>query len=459
MGGRLPGMGPAGGSERVRLVVLALAAVLFLAALLYVQLVVKRGLEAPADEGEYVVQGDSPLVRAPSAKVDPQRLAAVEDASRTDRLVREPEPYSHLLAEARKLTPGDLEALGLRRIDAQQVLAAPAASRGQPFEVKGVLESVEAVQGQLWQEIRGSLRDPDGQLYAFSVLQEPQVEVGQVVRLRGFFFKLFCLETRPGEFSDNVIYLIGRSLVRSFLEMPPVTDLAQIPFHLARDYDVTDQVDLQEELLYHVLSYVRSLTPEQKEALPAENVTCAGLQHDPGAYRGKLVRVLARYVPGLEWPRKLGPGGENPLETQFFQDGILALPGDRVVRWVGFDEFPRETLAEGRLVYLTGVFVKVHAWENMRGKILNGPLLVPVRFEPFAMPDVSAYHKIGYGIAGITVFLMAFFVIAVFRDGRKAAQFRREFLRRRRLALERALGARDSAEPLPAPPADAAPGP
>ena len=69
-------------------------------------------------------------------------LNTVDDDRRTDRIIREPEPYTHLLSEARKLTPGDLEALGMTRIPAEEILRDPAPHRGHAFEVKGFLELV-----------------------------------------------------------------------------------------------------------------------------------------------------------------------------------------------------------------------------------------------------------------------------------------------------------------------------
>ena len=370
----------------------------------------------------------------------------MQDESRTQRLIREPEAFSHLLGEARKLTPGDLEALKMSRVDPQALIEDPAQYRGEPFEVKGTLEQLEVVQGQLWQEIRGRVRDQGGQLYAFAVLKEPNAEVGQVVRLQGFFFKLLCLETAPGEYTDNVICLVGRSLIRSFFDMPPTADLSKAPFHETRDYDLTDRVELQEGILYHILSYVRSLSDEQKASLEYQDVTWSDLRKQPDKYRGKTVRILVRYAPGLEWPRKLGPDGENPLDVKQFQDGILALPRNRLIRWIGFEKFPRELTEESKLVYLTGVFYKIFAWENSRGEILNGPLIVPIRFGRFDVPRNELIHQIGYGIAGACLFLVLLFLVGVFRDGRRAREFRKQFLKRKRLRMESVLAGGDEAD-------------
>ena len=440
----LPSVGMSG---RARLISLVVMSLLFALGFLYIRYEWARS-ELPPEQAAYIQQADMPrIVRDPAARIDFKLLGEVADATRNQRLIREPEPYSHLLAEARKLTPGDLEALSIRRVNAAEILSNTDLQRGQAFEVKGTLESIEVVQGQLWQEVRGRLRAPDGQLYAFSVLKEPDAVVGDVVRLQGFFFKLLCPEVAPGEYEDNTIAIVGRSMVKSYLEMAPTADLSQAPFHQVRDFDLTDMVELQEDVLYFVLSYVRSLGKAGRETPLPETVevTWADLRRQPDQYRGKLVRILARYAPGLEWPRKLGPEGENPLGVPQFQDGILALPRNRLIRWIGFDPIPAELLEDNKLIYLTGVFFKVFAWENNRGEILNGPLIVPIRFERFEMPRNEAIHQLGYGIAGTCLVLVLLFLVGVFRDGRRSMEFRREFLKRKRRRLESALG--DGDEP------------
>lgn len=453
--GRRPiGLPTGGGSEKLRLAFLLALLVVFLGGYLYFRFVMLTESEQPPDEGLYITNvDDSAIAREPAATVDFSRLSEVTDSSRTERLIREPDAYTHLLTEARKLTPGDLDALGLAPLDAEGIAEDPGLYRGHPFEVKGFLESIEVVQGRIWEEVRGWLRRPDGGVVAFSVLREPNVEVGQVVRLQGFFFKMFALETEPGTYVDDAIYLVGNRLFRSFLEMPPVEDLTAVPFDQARDYDVTDMVELQEELLYPVLSFAAHLDDEARAALTGDEVTWQDLRRRPDDYRGKVVRILVRYVPGLEWPRELGPGGENPIGIRHFSDGIFAQPGNRLIRWIGIEPFPKEILQKTKLVYLTGVFVKNYAWENNRGEILNGPLLVPLRFKPFYLPKNEALQQIAYGIAGVTFLLIVVFFVLVFRDSRRSEQFRREFLSRKRRRLDRVLAEAggDTSDPRPPP--------
>lgn len=442
-------------SDRTRLLFLSALMIVFVAAFGYL-----RWRAVPEDPQEqqsaYLPEVEKPrVVPVSSVKIDHALLAQVKDDDRTSRLIREPAPYGHLLAEARKLTRGDLSALGVKRIDPQEVLADPGLHRGQVYEVKGFLESVEVVQGDVYQEVRGTLLDPTGQRYAFSVLREPDAAVGEVVRLQGFFFKVFAVETAPGEYDDQVLHLVGRALPRAFLEMAPVDDLSDAPLHQLRDFDVTDMIDIQEDVLYHVLNFVRSLSDEERASTEYEDVEWAQLRQDPDRYRGRPVRVFANRYASLEWPRQLGPDGENPLDVDVFHDGILKLPHDRIYRWIGFDPVPEDALGESRLVFLKGIFYKNFAWENSRGDVLTAPLIVAVDFDRFEIGENQLVEWMGYIIAAITGTLVLVFFVGVFNDRRTSLQFRKEYLRRKRKRLDSMLAGGGPASPTaPATPDD-----
>jgi hypothetical protein len=373
-----------------------------------------------------------PIQRIPSARVDGSRLEAVKDATLTDRLVREPEPYQHLLTEARKLTHGDLEALGMTPIDAAAVRADPAIHRGRPYFVRGILESIDVSFDPQFHEIRGVVKDLAGQRYAFSVLSEPEVGIGDVVKLEGYFFKLLAVETAPGEYDQDVIHLVGRRLLRSFFPLPPNEDLAKIPFYEARDADLAEQVEWPDDLIYQTLNWTRTLGKEKAAALEAETVDYAQLRKEPDRYRGKVVRVFGNFYLPLEWQRRFGPEGENPLGHNLFTEGLLKLPHDRLYRWIGFEGVPREHVSNSRLVALKGVFIKNVAWQNTRSDAISGPLLVVTGFEPFMLPDESSVKIIGYIVAGLTFICIALFMLGVFNDQRRAREFQKEYMRRKR---------------------------
>lgn len=438
---QLPGMGnkPAPHGDRNRLIAMVALFIVFFGAFIALRSNLAR--RSTGDErGRYLAQEVAPpLDRVPAARVDPQQLAAVADGTRTEQIIREPEPYTHLLGEARKLTPGDLEALGLKPIDFEALARDPKAHRGQPFEVKGRLERIDVDKGDRFQEIRGWLVEPGGRRAAFTVTRESAVQVGDVVRLQGFFFKLAAIEISPGEYADGVPFLIGRQLTRAFLDLPPIQELADVPLYECTDYDVRDLVDLQEDILYYLLAWVRGLTPERAAELEVSDVSWSDLRREPDRWRGKAVRLLGRYADGLEWQRTLGPDGENPLGTRVFYDGILVCQGDRPVRWIGFDRIPDAALVDSKLMTVTGVFFKNYAWENGKKQLMQGPVLVPLRFDPYVIPPNKAMEQIGYIVAGMTGLMVLIFVISVFRDKKSSEAWRRDFLRRKKRSLERSL--------------------
>lgn len=421
----------------MRLAFLFALLVLFLAGYLYVRLVLPADRDRPAPVERYVARREiePPIRRQPSVRIDRELLSQVRDATRVERLVREPEPYAHLLTQARRLTPGDMEALGIRPLDFDAVFADPAKFRGDPFRVKGTLVDLEVVRGRVWQEVRGTLRDREGRLVAFTVLEDPKVRPGDVVRLDGFFFKIAAVEVEPGRYEDAPL-LVGKRLVRSFFPIERVESLEEIAWDEVRDFDATEMIRLPEDVIFKVLAWVRGLDEEKRRALSAPEVDYAELRRHPDRYRGKVIRILARYVPGLEWERKLGPNGENPLEVEAFHEGILALPGNRLIRWVALEPFPKQFLDRTRLFYVTAVFIKNYAWENEKGEILSGPLVVPVRVDPFELPGSEVIEGVARWIGGTVLALLVLFFVLAVRDARDARRFRREYLRRKRQRLQ-----------------------
>jgi hypothetical protein len=437
------GLGQRRMSDKARILLMCGALLVFLTGYLWLRSQ-KLATEAALDPSEMVdVPRDElpPLVRIPSARVDPNRLLEVRDASLTDRLIREPDAYEHLLTEARKLTYGDLDALGMKEIDPAAVLAAPAEHRGSPYFVRGFLESIDVSFDPRFHEIRGVVRDPSGQRYAFSVLAEPQIEIGKIVRLEGYFFKLFAIETAPGVYDENVIHLVGKRLIRSYFPLPPNDDLAKIPFHEARDSDLSESIEWPESLVYETLNWVRTTGKEKLSEIAAEEVDHPTLQREPDRFRGKVVRVFGNFYLPLEWQRRLGPEGENPLDQKVFHEGLLKLPHDRLFRWISFEGVPREFVGNSRLIVLKGVFLKNLAWQNSRSDPVAAPLLVVTGWEPFMVPDEKSVKVIGIVVATLTILTIGLFVIGVYNDQKKAREFQKEYMRRKRRQLERVQAA------------------
>jgi hypothetical protein len=409
--------------KRPRLGLLLVLALLFGGALLWFHDLGRTRHVQNAEVVDGALPAEAPVdgfVREPSARIDQRVLEEVRDGSRMERLIREPG-------------------------DGEELRADPVRFRGAPLDVKGTLESLEVTRGERFHEFRGTLRDRHGGAWAFTVLREPEVSVGDVVRLQGFFLKLSCLENGPGRYEDEVPLLVGRELKSSYFALEPSTELSAEMLAEIRDGDLVDMTDRQEDILYHVLNYARSLTPERLATLPIADVTWADLRADPDRYRGKLVRLIAKFPEGFQWEQPLGPDGENPLGVAAFVEGIMGAGEHKLVRWIADERIRDDQVGDFRNVHLTGVFFKTLAWENKRGVPYSGPLIVPVSIEPFTIEAFTFTRKLGWFLGGAALVIVLVFWLSVFADGRRAREFRQEYVQRRKRSLARVLGRSDSA--------------
>ncbi len=413
-------------------------------------LVAAPAARAQSDDGSTTIElprlAAQQIVREPAAKIDKDLLATVADATRTDQLVREPAAYVHLLAQARTLVPGDIEALGVKRLDVAAVRAAPAANRGVAFEVKGTLESIEPPRSGEPTEIRGTILDLSGERVAFTVLRESEANVGDIVRVRGFFFKLLAIETKPGEYADGIPCLVGKDLTRSFLPMPKVTALDPAVLVQVHESTRSEMMDLQPDVLFHVLAWARDLPAAERANLQGAQMDVRELDRDPDRWRGKLITFNARYLqgPNYNWTERLGPDGENPLEVDAFHEGILLHAANRKMRWISTEPLPPEAVGDHGITMVTGVFVKMLAWETTNGVVIGGPLIVPIRFDRFTLGDGSSIGRIGPWLAGAGAAALALLLWFMLRDRRETHSFRRD------IAARLAAAGR-----TPAPPTDA----
>ncbi len=403
-----------------------------------------RGASAPAR-----------IVREPAAKIDLELLSKVKDATRTDQLVREPDAYVHLLSQSRTLVRGDLEALGMAKLDVDQILADPSKYRGHAFEAKGTLESIEFIETGEQVEVRGTLVEPAGARVAFTALIPPTAVVGDVVRMRGFFFKLLAVELKPGEYVGGVPCLVGKEITRSFFPAPPVTALDPEVLARAHESSLEEMMEIQEDVLFHVISWVKHLPAEERAKLQGEWLDVRELDKDPDRWRGKLITFNARclFGPKHNWTEHIGPDGENPLEVDNFYEGIVAHAANRKMRWVSHEPFPESAVGEHDSTVVTAVFVKMLAWETTNGTMVAGPLIVPVRFDPFILGESSNIGRVGPWLAGAGAIVMAVLFWFVFRERKNDQSFRREIASRRAAAAAQGAGDTGGAGKSPPPPA------
>ncbi len=405
-------------------------------------------IDAAIDVGE-----DSPAV-APRP-VDRSLLAKVDDRSIATRLVREPDAMAHLLALA-----GDLTA---RASTAAPPLAEPSvlrsessSHRGELLCVRGVVVSIErpslvggSRDASAAVDVRGMLRDPHGERFAFSVIEsptgggDPDSIVNREVELVGYFFKLIATETAPGEYDDLVPYFVGRRLVALHPALEKNDDLKRIAFHTAKDRTPADMIEWPEDLVLETLNWVRSIAPDRGSGEAVLDVDWTELRRQPEHYRGRIVRVIGRYRPQLEWLRRLDAGA-SALGRSEFHEGLLKLSDEHLFRWIGFDAAEHATDGSdgARALTLEGVFIKNVAWLNSRGDLVSGPLIVATRLETMPLADEKSIAAIALVITGLAAVCILICLFGIYSDGQKAKQFQRDYLARRRRQLERLARAR-----------------
>lgn len=399
--------------------------------------------ESSHERDQTVVPSQSPerATRIPPIERNARLLESIRDESLSDRLVREPLPYQHLLVVARSLPNSEFEAGDvLARAEDEplrSLLDSPASFRGRPFIARGRLLALADRDSSGRDETRGTLVTDFGQPVAFSVVEPTELKIGDRVRVAGLFFKLFADEASPGDYDPRLIYLIGRVIERSFDALTKDADLAAIPFQDCQDRTLSQLIEWPQEVVLRTLNYLRSLPPEARSDGVAEEVEWSDLRADPDRYRGHLVRVVGTTSPALEWNRSLVPADEKPVGDGTFAEGLLRLPNERWFRFIGLESIPVAVTDASREVALEGIFLKNFAWRDRRGDVLCAPLIVASRFSAVSPSSGFVAPHFVSVVVGLGFLCALLFVLGVFADRRDADRFRTDYLRRKRRKLER----------------------
>jgi len=437
-----------------RLIILAVVFVAAFSLFAWLRWMESAPLEAePADAGVIpmeAVEGIAP----PGATIDHDLLAEVRDATESERVIREPQPFLHLLFEAGKLVAGDFRRMKAPFVDDalhERILAAPDAWRGRPLVAKARFSFATeeriplAEGGEQFRFWRGVAGDDLGRTWSFSVLEPPgDLAPGDVIRIEGFFFKKLALfdPVDSRQLIDPTLHLIGKRVVKSFLHMPSVRELSPAILSTLRDYEIQDRLDLPDEPLWHVLSYVDNTDADVLAAAAEESVnresgealyvTSAALLKDPDRYRGEAVRLLgsmSRDQP--PWPKDLGPDGENPLDIPVVWHSLLVHQGPTFTYLISKERPPGWTRGNPTVI-VEGIFFKLFTYQAKNRQTVTCPLVVVKRFVPFTIESEALRSGISWALIGLSVPLVGGLLFWAMRD-RKAA----EELRHRRSARRR----------------------
>jgi len=392
----------------------------------------------------------------PAASVDQELLAQVQDGSDAQRVARESRPFLHLLMESGKLVPGDFRRMDTLALDSdrfEEVLADPASFRGRPVTARGFFSFArertvslaldDSGGGQKLPYFEGLVQDDLGRQYSFSILERPDgFQPGEVVKVPGFFFKRFRMQAPddPDRWIEPTLHIVGKKLVRSFYRMEPVTELSSSLLDTVRDYEISDQLEIPEEALYHVLSYVQN-TDADELARQAGDRTAHELRKNPAEFRGERVRLLGTFHDS--WPRHLGPEGENPLDLPVVWHGLLIHGGPTFTYLIGPEREP-EWVRSNVNVIAEGVFLKRYAYQAKNGEIVPCPLIIVKRFVSYNVDTASVNNAFSMLLIGLAVLLLGWFGISVYTDRRSTAEYRRRFLERRRARQQTATESGDA---------------
>lgn len=429
------------GSGSNRLIILTVLTLVVLCAYLYFNYLAHK----PKEEGDINPDDfvEIPSIRKPGANVDFEKLTDIRDQDIAQRVVKETEPYHHLVQQAARLVYGDMELLGVQSADRDKLLAEPQAHRGKPFEIKGNLNWFEKTTFNENPLYRGYLTARDGHVYYFTVLNMPtEIKVNDVVKLQGFFFKLYSFNAPENDTRiDNAVFLIGKQLIPSFFQMDPVLALDMELLNSLYDYDILDMAKyFEEKHLYHMLSYVQNLDEEERAAIDyGEEVLPPVILAKPDMFRGKPVKILGEIVL-MPQEKVLGPDGENPIgQKRCFHGVLLNYRGGKS----GFCYFisleKPKWLTKNSLVYLKGFFFRNYAYRTQNENLQPAPIIIATGFDKFELPEDNTIAYISVGILGFSIIICMYFFVNTMRDRKHNQQYRERFIANKKKQLSRVM--------------------
>ena len=433
------------GSDKARIIFLVVITAIVVVAYFFFRFQsAELAQEAAADPTDHILAPPSRV--EVSAKVDPALLADVKDATTSERVVKEMDPFLHLIKQAAKLIPGDMELLKVGRCDPEALLADSAAFRGKPLSIKGNLQWWEKENFQDFQLYRGYITTLKGEYVYFTVLNmSDEVSIGDVVKLEGFFFKIFSF-TLPGEGTrvSEAPFLVGRRLINSFYEMDPVSELDMDLLGTIYDYSLEDSSrEFQEKPLYHILSYVNELDDETFQSIDFPDTLASEILFKSSTYRGQPVTVAGHPI----WTRTriLGPGGENPLGIEKVFHGILLNHKGGFCYYIALDIPLWLTSEYNDLINIKGFFLRNYSYTTRKGTPQSAPVLVVRSFEKFDYPEDNTMVYVTFFIIGLTVLIVGFFFFTVFIDRKRSKDYRARFIETKKKLLRRAMSDATSA--------------
>jgi hypothetical protein len=426
-------------SERTRIVFLGVLLAGFVYAVFFY-----RPAGAPVDVSPVIIE------KAPIPVLDQGLLAQVRDATRNDRIPVEREPLAHLLEKSMQVVPAAARALGMPQepLPFDVVRANPANLRGRYLWYKGELEAVD--DGRDGHPLRGyriyeaRIRTAEGErvVFYFSVPPPDDLQVGEWVRVEGFFLKL-----RDAHFPvplEMAPVLVGPELLPAYPDWKAVEDLDPAVLGRIKDGVREDGVDVdlqaapvrlphsQDVPLFHLASYAQlrlaSATPAEVQAIPAFET---GDQWS-AIFRGEVARGTPFRLAGIFCRAHVIEAKANPLgienwsEVWLYSRGFSHRPfAVWLPKHVG--EWSHADTAR-----CTGYFFKRYVIDGGDGKPHFCPLFVAADLQRVDFNPLAASRRIGLAIGAVTAVIILVFFLLSRRDRRNADEHEEAMIRRRR---------------------------
>jgi hypothetical protein len=395
-----------------------------------------------------------PIVRAQVAvpEIDQQLLRSIDDGTRTERLVLEPAPLAHLLEKSIDVVPSVADALGMPRepVPVAMLRASPSTYRGAYLWYSGELKflapgkSGHPVAGYRIHE--GYLETVDGETVMFRVSLEPKVQVGEFVRIEGFFMKLRDSAAQPK--AEMAPVLVGPELFPDYPRWDPVETLDPNVFEDLRDGVFADGEWVDYQDAEHDL--------ERSQDVPLWTLASFALHRDGGAEdtlahwrqspafvsKEQLDAVKHGQVPAGTPFRLLGTFqfGEwtsarpNPVGIEHWTQvwiQIRDLGGKIVPVWVPkkLSDLKRNESLEVRAYYLRRF---VYDLQNSEGKAFT-PLFVAADLDRFTSgPEHPLATSVKWAFAALVMFVIVLLFTVARRDRRARDEHEVAMIERRR---------------------------
>ena len=371
----------------------------------------------------------------------------VSDAAPDERVILEGEALDTLGALVRNMTPGQYLALGLRDLTpalTAELFEAPSRHRGQPFTLRGWVDSIRTRNRRGHPEHIARLRlegsGIEGEDYAYFVAQkipEPLLE-GDFVRIDGLFMKIFSDESQEesGLWLEGPL-LVGRNAQRSVAAFGPVTRLDPRIYADVTDDDVLAEdgrpVDPKTAIPYrpmwNLMAYARDLPEGAIDWSQATKLDDAALREL--AQSGQEHRLQPYTIPISQvQDARVKVAPENPARIAQYTEGWIGHPTwSNVIRFSG--PFQLRGAEVSDLIEARGFFLKNFSYVSKERGLRTAPYFVLTSMELVHPEPAPIYGKIVRGMFIGTLVFLAGFVILVLRSSKRSKALQADLLRRR----------------------------